>query len=329
MKQNPPVIHPAVLVMWAAALVLMMAVLPYAGGYEAYRRTLVDILWGRWFDSHNTTWQYGVLVPVAVGWLVWQKREVLRQMPVRGSAAGLPVLMLALGSYFVGYKANNYYFGYLAVQSFMLGSVVWLLGWAWMRALTFPWLVLAMMWPLVFMEDRLGFPLRMLSTEGVMFMARLVHAPVVAQGTAIFSAGEGSEVGSWMTLKVDGPCSGMNTLFALMFVALLFSHHQQPTLLRRTALFLLSIPLAILGNMVRIALLISGCAVFGQDFAVGNDQMEMSGYHLLSGLAVFLVAFAGLQWASSQMNRRCLRKGGTQDKAAPAFASTPVHPTSP
>lgn len=305
MKSFREVISPWALAMWAAALVVIVGVLPYAGGYEAFRLPMARILWGRWFDSHNTTWQYGVLVPVAVGWLVWRKRAELVQLPVGGSALGLPVMLFALASYYVGYKANNYYFGFLGVQMFVLGSVMWLLGLKWTRALIFPWMVLGTMWPLVFLEDRLGFPMRLLSTEGVMAGAKLLQAPIVAQGTAIFSATAGQETGAWMTLKVDGPCSGMNTLFALMFVALLFSYVQQPTFARRALLFALSIPLALLGNMVRIALLIVGCAAFGQDFAVGNDQTEMSAYHLLAGLMVFVVAFAGLQAASQLLNRWC------------------------
>lgn len=318
------VMPPLALALWAGALALMVVVLPYAGGYEAYRISMAKILWGRWFDSHNTTWQYGVLAPVAAGWLVWRMRATLLQIPLKGSAWGLLALMFGLACYFVGYKANNYYFGYLAIQTFVAGSVIWLFGWRWMQALTFPWIVLATMWPLVFLEDRLGFPLRLISTEGVMLLARALHAPIISQGTAIFSASQGSEIGSWMTLKVDGPCSGMNTLFALMFVALLYSHHQQPTWLRRVLLFSLSIPLAIIGNMVRIALLIMGCGLFGQDFAVGDEQTEMSGYHMLSGLAVFVVAFAGLQFASRKLDALFSRR--LPRKPAPPSSSLDVTP---
>ena len=132
-----------------------------------------------------------------------------------------------------------------------------------------------------------------------------------------------------MTLKIDGPCSGMNTLFALMFIALLFAHHQQPTLVRRSLLFALSIPLAIIGNMVRIGMLIAGCRLFGQDFAVGNHENEMSSFHLLAGLAVFVVAFIGLQTASSQMNRWLSKRKASPRSGSPATPrdQAPAHPS--
>lgn len=304
MTSHPPPRQFASLWPAAAALALLVGIVPYSGGYEDTRKTIIGILMDRWFASESTTWQYGAIVPFVVAWLIWRRRNLLKTTPIKGRMTGLGVMITAMFSYFVGYKANNYYFGYLAIQLFVLGAVIWQLGWSWMRQLAFPWLVLGTAWPLYFLEDRLGFPLRMLSTEGVMLLVKLLHLPVVAEGTSLFSASAGQAVGSWMTLKVDGPCSGMNTLFALMFIALLFAHHQQPTLLRRCLLFAFSIPLAIIGNMVRIGMLIGGCRLLGQDFAVGNHENEMSTFHLFAGLVVFVVAFTGLQAISLQMNRR-------------------------
>ena len=298
----------APLLLLAVATLLLMCALPYAAGYGDYRKTILRILIERWFDGHDTTWQYGALVPFAVGWLVWRQRQRLAAQPVRVGWLGLPLMLLALFSYFVGYKANSYYFGFAALQLFVGSAVIWLFGWSWMRLLAFPWLILGMMWPLVFLEDRLGFPLRLISVKGIEWLVSATHLPVVAQGTALLSASKGEAVGSWMQLQVEGPCSGMNTLFALMFIAALFSHHTQPTNARRWLLFTLSIPLAILGNMVRIGVLIIGCRWLGQEVAVGHEQNDMTTYHLLAGLLVFIVAFLGLQAVSSCMHRRWPRK---------------------
>jgi len=313
----------------ALAAVMLIIVVPYAGGYADARKSILGLLMDRWFASESTTWQYGALVPFTVAWLVWRRRASLATILPEGSWTGLPILLLSMFSYFVGYRANNYYFGYLSIQLFALGAVVWMLGWRWMRALAFPWLVLGTAWPLYFLEDRLGFPLRLISTEGVMAIVHLLHLPVLAEGTSLFSASPGSEIGSWMTLKVDGPCSGMNALFALMFVALLYAHHQQPTQLRRALLFACSIPLAILGNMVRIGVLIGGCALFGQDFAVGNEQNEMSSFHLAAGLLVFVVAFAGLQQISRLVHRISAKRSSSRSSISASLPVTSKRPTTP
>ncbi|MBL9118266.1 MAG: exosortase/archaeosortase family protein [Verrucomicrobiaceae bacterium] len=288
----------------ALSLVLLIVVLPYAAGYSDYRKTLLQLMLVHWFSSELTTWQYGVLVPPVVIWLIWNQSQRFALLPLRSHWSGLALILIGLTFYWVGYKASNYYFGYLAVQLFVAGSIMWGLGVAWMRALIFPWIVFGMMWPLRFLEDRLGFPMRMISQDGVMAIAQALKLPITAEGTTLLSATTNQPPGSWMTLQVEGQCSGMNTLFALMFASLIYAYHAQKSFWRRVVLFLCSIPLALLGNVIRIWVLIAGCAVFGQEFAVGNEEIEMSGYHLLAGLLVFLIAMEGLRQISKWMNRR-------------------------
>jgi exosortase/archaeosortase family protein len=68
-------------------------------------------------------------------------------------------------------------------------------------------------------------------------------------------------------------------------------------------LFVLSVPLAMLANMLRIVLLIVSAMIFGQRFAVGISDTYTSNYHLLTGIVVFLVAFGGLLLAEKLLNR--------------------------
>ena len=151
-----------------------------------------------------------------------------------------------------------------------------------------------------------------------------LHVPVWKDGTTLWSAPtEGHAEGSWLQLNVDGPCSGMRTLFALMLVSALFAYFRQRTWLRRFALFATSIPLAILGNMVRLFLLIGGSAVLGQARAVGNEETEVTTFHFLAGVAVFIVAVAGMQAISALMDR-WLPKVKRAKVAAASLSPVPV-----
>lgn len=283
---------------------LLLAVLPYAAGYGSFRRTLLQTMMDAWFDSQDSTWQHGALVPLIVGYLVWLKRAVLAAIPARPSGWGLGIVILALACYYVGYKANNHYFGALAIQLLLMGATVWLQGWTYFRRLLFPWCLLVFMWPARFLEDTLGFQLRFVMVRCVAAVLQWVHAPIWKDGTTFWSAPvNGQAEGAWLKLNVDGPCSGMRTLFALMLVSALFAYFRQQTWTRRLALFACSIPLAILGNMVRLFLLIGGSALMGQAVAVGNEETEVTTFHFLAGVAVFVVAVAGMQGISALMNR--------------------------
>lgn len=287
----------------AGALALMVLAQPYDAGYADFRRTMAATLGIYWRDP---TWQHGALAPLIAGWLVWRDRGRLAATPVRGSGWGLPVLLLAVVFYYAGYKANNFYFGVGAIQLFIAGSVLWVLGWRHASMLLFPWLILCFTWPLLFLEDTIAFRLRLLMVEATSRVLVVAGVPAIVDGTALLSAADetaGRGVGEVFSLKVDGPCSGMRSLFALMMVSALFSRFRQPTWPRRALLFAMSIPMAVLANLARLLILLAASAMFGQDFAVGNEEKEVSTFHFLSGLAVFVVALGGMEAASAVMNR--------------------------
>lgn len=298
-----------------ALLVGLYVVMPYATGYGADRHPIAYWLWYFWRDPD---WQHGVLVlPIIVG-LLWRQRHDLfggnvDRPAVAGAWWGLVIVSLALGAYFVGYRANIYYFGYFSAQLLTAGLIVWLLGWRWFSRLLFFWCFLAFLWPLYFLESRLGFPLRMLMTElssGVLNVLSVEH---LRQGTALLSpadAAAGVGAGEEFALEVANPCSGIRSLFSLTMVGALFGYLTLPRRWQWMAVCASAIPLAVAGNAVRILLLLAGSKLFGSEFAVGADG-GTSVFHLFAGIAVFLVALGGmgalvrgLRWWEDRRQRR-------------------------
>jgi exosortase len=298
-------------------LLLLMLLQDYAAGYGDFRRTLMEELLMRWKDP---TWQHGLLAPFIAGWLVFRQKDKLAALPLKPSLAGLFAMLFALFTYYGGYKANNYYMGAFAIQLFLAGFVFYSLGWHHVRSLIFPWLMLCFMWPLVFLEDGLSYRLRVLMVESVTFVLNGIGLETLRTGTGLTSAANAHHaMGELFSLKVDGPCSGMRSLFALLMVSALFGYFSQRSLQRRLFLFCSAFPLAVLANMVRIFILIGGSMLFGQDFAVGNEAQEVSTFHFISGIAVYLVALAGLQSISTLINQFF----GKTSPNSPALSASP------
>jgi len=280
---------------------LMIAVQPYAAGYGSFRMTILEELIVRWKDP---TWQHGFLAPFIAGWLMWRRREELKGLSAKGTVWGLGIVLVSMLLYFAGYKANNFYLGALGVQGFIAGAVLWVWGTGCAKKLLFAWLMLGFMWPLVFLEEGLAYRLRVLMVEGVSCVLNGIGLETIREGTGLVSAAlDGRTAGAIFSLKVDGPCSGMRSLFALLMVSALFGYFRQQTLVRRLFIFACSLPLALVANMARIFLLIGGSILFGQDFAVGNQEQEVSTFHFMTGIVVYLVALAGLLGISMGMNQ--------------------------
>jgi exosortase len=287
------------------ALLLLVGLQPYAAGYGPFRRTLFDELLMRWKDP---TWQHGALLPFIVGYLIWRRRNELASLPASSSRRGFVLIGFALLLYFAGFRANNFYCGYLAIMTLLAGASLWLQGVPRSRQLLFPWLMLGFLWPLPFLEESIGYQMRLMMVKTTGYVLNAVGVDSLVSGTALQSMPNlelGRKAGDLFSVGIAAPCSGMRSLFALLVVGALFSYFRQRSLGRRLALFSTILPIAILANMTRILVLIFAAMIFGQNWAIGDAQKEVSAFHELTGILVFLVALLLLQAASWLLNRLC------------------------
>ena len=253
-----------------------------------------------------TEWTQCLFVPFIVGWMVYWLWPRLREMPVRGSAAGYGILGVGLLLYLLGFLAENYYIGVMSMQLVYAGLIVLFLGWEIMRALFFPWAFLLFMWPYGFFED-VAFQLRLLMSSLSHHTLTLIGVSNVLNGTAIVSPPGQTPP---FAIDIADPCSGIRSLFALVMIAavaafVLYRHAWQ-----KLVILALSVPLVILGNLVRIVILTLADIHFGEKFALGlNDHP--SWFHEGAGYVVYLINFGsllGVGWLLSRWDAPGERK---------------------
>ncbi|GHC65044.1 hypothetical protein GCM10007100_36090 [Roseibacillus persicicus] len=92
-----------------------------------------------------------------------------------------------------------------------------------------------------------------------------------------------------ISLDVDVACSGMRSLFALAMIGIVFAFLRVKDEWKRWVLMAFVPVVAILGNFVRMLMLYGGSVVWGTKIAIGENH-EMSAFHMLAGLMVFVVA---------------------------------------
>lgn len=287
------------------ALLLLVGLQPYAAGYGHFRRTIFEELLMRWKDP---TWQHGVLLPFIVGYLIWRRREQTRHAPLSSSHWGFLISVFALLLYLAGFRANNFYCGYLSIMTLLAGASLWLQGAPRSRQMLFAWLMLGFLWPLPFLEESIGYQMRLMMVKTTGFVLNTVGVDSLVAGTALQSMPNlelGRKAGELFSVGIAAPCSGMRSLFALLVVGALFSYFRQRSLGRRLALFSTILPIAVLANMTRILVLIFAAMAFGQNWAIGDAEKEVSAFHELTGILVFLVALLLLQAASWLLDRLC------------------------
>jgi exosortase len=195
-----------------------------------------------------------------------------------------------------------YYLGVKAVRPHVVGaSFVILLhgltlticGRAIFRVLFFPITFLILMIPLNFLDEFIGFPLRVFVARAATAILNLVGIEayrIGPQGTGIYS--------SVFNFDVADPCSGIRSLMALTTVTAAYAYVTQRLLWKRWALFLSSMPLAVVGNLARVISIALVAQVYGQDAATKI-------YHDYSGYIVFAVAMSAMVAIGIILNLNC------------------------
>ncbi len=291
-----------------AILYVLFAWVAFATGYGSARINMLQFAQWIWDSTTSADgqkdWQHCYLVPFAFGFLVYVQRQKLAQLPIAGSWVGLGVILLSLLIYWVGFKADNIYLGFISFQVIIAGLIMWFFGLRWMWSLAFAWAFLVFLYPLPFLDNWLALPLRLVMSEASVHTLNLLGIGAVKSGSSILSASDpvaGIPIGARFSVDVAAACSGIRSLFALMMVSALFGHLTQKGLVRQSLLFLSSIPLAVFANLVRIIMLTVGTLAMGAATAIGTNE-KPSFFHELAGYIVFAVGLGGLFGVSWLLN---------------------------
>jgi exosortase len=266
---------------WPALVVAGLLVAMYAP----------TILWmiDRWF-APGSFWSHGVLVaPVAAVWGIARMRAA-RPAVDSPSMVGLGILVAGLALQSASVFLAIHFTSALSGLVVAAGLVLYLRGPRTLGILLPPGTFLVFMIPLpLIVVAHLTLRLKLLSAAAGVFVIRHLGIDAVQEGSFIAIASE--------RLLVGDACSGLRSLVALLALGFLLVQRFPVGPIGKGIALASVVPLAMIGNLVRVVILCLVAARFGADAVRG-------GVHFLAGLAVYLVTLAGLVGGSALASRR-------------------------
>jgi exosortase len=236
------------------------------------------------------------LLPLTLVWQVWTLRKYLVGREAPHTVIGPCVVALAVVLYYFGIKAIQPRIAVIAGVVLLYGLALSCRGTDVFRLVFFPISFLFLMVPLNFLEEAVGFPLRMFVAKSATLGLNCIGIDAVQRGSGILSA--------VFQFDVADPCSGIRSLMALTTVTAAYAYVTQRVQWKRWVLFACAAPLAVLGNLARVVSIALVAQVYGQDLATKV-------YHDWSGFIVFPVALAAMVIIGLLLNfnyRRVLEK---------------------
>jgi exosortase len=258
-------------------------------GFAALFAPSFVYFWNEWNRSHSP-FGYGYLVPPTILYLLWCKRKRIREQPIeRAKWPGLVVIVFSVFLLYLGIQTGINLILSVAFYLLLLAIPYYLWGGAIFKTIWGPLAYTATMipWPdqitAIFLV-----PSQELSAKAARLTLSLLGHGGYQDGTVIY-------LPNYM-FEVAKACSGLTILFPVMAIAILNTMMIQASATRKAIVIASAIPISLLANTIRIALI--GLIGDGGGAALADRLHDSSG---LMGVIIAIVFLTLVQWATKCM----------------------------
>lgn len=227
---------------------------------------------------NNDYYSHGFLIPIISGYLIYNMRGDLKNIEKKQSQEGLFVFMAGIIMYGIGSLNSIRFISGLSLLVTIFGLILYLYGWKFINKVKFPLVFLIFMIPLPII-DIVAPPAQTIAATGSFDIAKLVGLPIERDGNQLTLPSG--------TFEVAVECSGLNSLISLLALGTIYAFILEGGLLKKLTISFSSIPIAMLGNILRITSVLIVGNKYGTDVAEGY-------FHQFSSIVLFMAALIGL-----------------------------------
>lgn len=280
-------------------LPVVLGLLVVGGLYWQSFGSMVQI----WTES--ATYGHGFLIVPACLVLVWWRRDRLAAVPLRFGWLGLPALVGACLTWYVGHLTDTNLLVHVSLVALVHAVVLCTMGWAAYRILIFPLIYLFLAVPF---GDFSVTWLQGITADWTVVLLKLTGVAVHQESWLIQIPGG--------TFYVAEVCAGVRYVLASIALSLLICEMFLYRVWHYVLFVVLGIAVPVVANAIRAYGIIMLAYLSGFELAVGVD-------HLIYGWFFFVLIAACLVWLGLFVSRRVAptaksRERRTLGKASPA-----------
>jgi exosortase len=240
----------------------------------------------------NDDYSHGYFIPFLVVYFIYCQRDELKNIAVRTSNSGILVIAAGLAQLVIAKIGSEFFLQRTSMIILLIGLVLFLLGWEYLRKLFLPLAYLIFMIPLpAIIWNKIAFPMQLFSSFLTEKVISLLGIPIFREGNILHLAET--------TLEVVAACSGLRslvTMFALSAALVLLS---DLSIKKKWVLFFSAAPIAIFANITRLTVTAILASKYGSAVAQGF-------LHEFSGIVVFFIGLGLLVGFNSILGEKKL-----------------------
>lgn len=275
-----------------------------------------------WLESAwngENDYEHGILFPFVIAGLIIYQLKNLRQAAGKGSNWGLLSVFVGAVFYVIAYRTFQPRIAAGALPFLLWGSCYYFWGWKVARILAFPFFFFWLAVPLPSFQQA-TMHLQLLATSMAHHGSSLFGVETRVVGTTILPV-----TGDWKPLDIATGCSGIRSLMALLMISAAWAYVAKIKMWQKAVLFLAALPLAIIGNALRV-ISIFVIAEYGDATWAAGTWHDWSGLLLFYPFSLFLLLVlhsvfeGGLPWKKKD-KRQLRRQNVTKQEGGNVFSA--------
>lgn len=276
-------------------------------------------LWGVLRDSWNgeTKYEHGPFYPLIILGLIVYRWKDIKLSVGKGENIGMALVILGIIFYVLAYRVIQWRVGVGALPFILHGTVWYLWGRKTALITAFPIYYIWLSVPLPDVQQA-TVPMQNTSIKISQWLCDLFGVDTYANGATIHSTSQ-----KWDKFEVAEDCSGIRSLMALLMISSAWAYASKGLALWKRAILLVSaLPLAILGNGLRVSSIFLIAEYINENFARHS-------WHDNSGLLLFYpISLISMMLLHALLEGNLPWKKKTIRRRTTAFSSNPLDTTS-
>ena len=262
---------------WVVIICSFLLVLWFFGFVERFgptsgRRSALHWLYSAWNPS--TDYEHGKMVVfIIIGLIAYRFKEIRASLGI-GSWWGLAAVALGCLFFVAAVRTIQPRIAVGGLPFIVWGIMLFLYGWRTAKLTAFPLFFILIAIPLPAFQQATTH-LQLLATQLAHHGSALFGVETYTKGTTILPVH-----GDWKPLSIAHGCSGIRSLMALIMITATWAYVAKLVLWKRLLLFASALPLAIIGNALRVISIF----VIAEH---GDAQWASTTWHDWSGLLFF------------------------------------------
>ena len=246
----------------------------FASAFFLFYQHTVSTLFYDW--KTNPNFSHGFLIPFIAVYMGWCKKEELASIEAKPSRWGILILLAGMGLHVLGTLGAELFILRCSLILTLVGVIVFVYGFAMLKALWIPAAYLFLMIPLPsIIWNKIAFPLQLFAARMSAEVIQLIGIPVFRERNILHLSNT--------SLEVVDACSGLRSLTSLIALSGIFAFLAPLSAVKKSILFFSAVPVAVVVNVIRLSITAAMAYWISPETAHGF-------LHDISGLIVFGLA---------------------------------------